>query len=210
MAVFVANKRRGLTWIADTYPGAAAIDVTSRGAEPWVRLSPFFAHGGIPLPFTPGAVGTSVEGIWQALKVFEHADVDLAKLTVTSMTGLKRTARRFGPVLGHRRGLHSDRLLGYVEARWRIYLPTYRWVLEGPAHPVTEQLRLISQDRDLVLLDYTTNGDPADPTSPLSHAALVAAYVSDQWPTEPSDLDLNASGSISAGRCTRNGAEKST
>jgi hypothetical protein len=190
VAVFVVNKRRGLKWIAETYPGAPVIDVTSRGPEPWVRLSPFFAHDGIPIPFTPGAVGASVEGIWQALKVFEHADVDSAKLTVTSMTGLKRTVRRFGPVLGHRCGLHGDRLLDYVEARWQIYLPTYRWVLDGPAHPVTERLRLISQERDLVLLDYTTNGDPADPTSPLSHAALVAAYLSDQWPAEPSDLDL--------------------
>lgn len=211
VAVFVANKRRGLKGIAEAYPGATAIDVTSGGSEPWVRLSPFFAHGGIPVPFTPGAVGTCVEGIWQALKVFEHAEVDPAKLTVTNMTGLKRTVRRFGPVLGHRRGLHGDQLLGYVEARWQIYMPTYRWVLDGPARMVAEQLRLVSQERDLVLLDYTTNGDPADPTTPLSHAALVAAYVSGRWPAKPSDLDLrHASRKIGAKHGTRNGAEKST
>jgi hypothetical protein len=64
------------------------IDVTSRGSEPWVRLSPFYPHGGIPVPFTPGVVSASVEGIWQALKVFERTDVDRRKLDVTTMTGL--------------------------------------------------------------------------------------------------------------------------
>ena len=38
-------------------------DLTSRGPEPWVRLSPFFPHGGIPVPFTPGRTAMSVEGI---------------------------------------------------------------------------------------------------------------------------------------------------
>jgi hypothetical protein len=96
-------------------------------------LSPFYPHGGIPVPFTPGAVGASVEGIWQALKVFEGADVDEAKLDVTSMVGLKRTVRRHGAVLGHRRGVHGDALLGYEAARRQIYLPSYRWVLDGSA-----------------------------------------------------------------------------
>ena len=62
-----------------------------------MRLSPFFPHGGIPVPFTAGVSGASVEGNWQALKVFTHADVDPVKLAVTSMSGLKRTVRRFGP-----------------------------------------------------------------------------------------------------------------
>ncbi len=47
------------------------------------------------------------------------------------MRGIKRTVRRFGPVRGHRDGLTSDRLLTYEEARRRIYLPAYLWVLEN-------------------------------------------------------------------------------
>src|SRR5262245_22655287 len=54
-------------------------DVTSRGPEPWVRFSPFFPHGGIPVPFTAGRTAMSVEGIWQGLKVFASADVDESK-----------------------------------------------------------------------------------------------------------------------------------
>ncbi|WP_027345708.1 DUF6939 family protein [Hamadaea tsunoensis] len=182
MTVFVAHRRRGEKSLAAAYPGAAVIDVTSRAAEPWVRLSPFFPHGGIPVPFTPGVTGTSVEGIWQGLKVFRDADVDPAKLTQTRMTGIKRSARTLGPIVGHRRGLHGEDVLDYLDARRLIYLPVYRQVLDGPAHDVVELLRSRGRDGDLVLLDYTTNGDPADPRTPLSHAALVAAYLDDRWP----------------------------
>ncbi|WP_374223344.1 hypothetical protein [Streptomyces sp. F63] len=52
------------------FPGAEVIDVTSRAPEPWVRLSPFYPHGGIPVPYCDDVTSESVEGIWQALKVF--------------------------------------------------------------------------------------------------------------------------------------------
>jgi len=81
------------------------LDLTSRGPDPWVRFSPFWPHGGIPVPLSDGRTGASVEGIWQALKVFETAGVDESKLGVTTMRGLKRTARRLGAVRGHRAGL---------------------------------------------------------------------------------------------------------
>ncbi|MGI8335793.1 DUF6939 family protein [Actinomadura scrupuli] len=81
MTMHVASRRRSPAAIATAHPGAVVIDVTSRAPEPWVRLSPFYPHGGIPVPFSPGAASQSVEGIWQALKVFEAADVDPAKRT---------------------------------------------------------------------------------------------------------------------------------
>lgn len=58
------------------YPGFTIVDVTSRGEQPWMRFSPFFPHGEIPIPGRPGEVGASVEGIWQGLKTFESAGVD--------------------------------------------------------------------------------------------------------------------------------------
>ncbi|MEU4621221.1 hypothetical protein AB0G04_14740 [Actinoplanes sp. NPDC023801] len=183
MQVHVASRRRQPESIRAAFPGATVIDVTSRGPEPWVRFSPFFPHGGIPVPLTPDVVAASVEGIWQALKVFEQSGVDPAKLSVTSMTGLKRTVRRFGPVRGHRAGLHGETLLDYPTARRRIYLPAYRWVLEHRLADEVERLRELAE-RGVVLLDYTTNGDPADTSSPLSHAALLARHLIGDWPTE--------------------------
>ncbi|WP_354644206.1 DUF6939 family protein [Kitasatospora camelliae] len=183
MPIHIASRRRSAASLAAAYPGAQILDVTSRGPEPWVRLSPFYPHGGIPVPFSEGVVGRSVEGIWQALKVFPEAGVDRTKLEVTAMKGLKRTVRRFGPVQGHRAGLDGERLLPYETARRLVYLPSYRWVLEHRVADLVERLRTAG-DGDVVLLDYTTNGDVADPSSPLSHAALVKLFVEGRWPSE--------------------------
>lgn len=69
----------------------AIIDVTSKADEPWVRFSPFFPHGNIPVPFSDGVVASCVEGIWQALKVFESEDVDTSKLRVrTAVFGMSQ------------------------------------------------------------------------------------------------------------------------
>lgn len=176
MNVHVVSRRRGAAAIAESFPEATVIDVTSRGPQPWIELSPFYPHGDIPVPFTSGRTAASVEGIWQALKVFEHADVDETKLDVTTMRGLKRTTGRYGKVLGHRRGLSGRVLLDYETARRQIYLPSYQWVLEGPAKDTIDRLRATA-DSDLVLLDYTTNGDISDLSRPLSHAALIAQHL---------------------------------
>lgn len=184
MPIQVANRRRSRESIEAAYPGALVLDVTSRAEEPWVRLSPFYPHGGVPVPFSPGVTGRSVEGVWQALKVFATADVDPHKLEITSMKGLKRTVRANGAVLGHRAGLHGTALLPYEQARRLIYLPAYRWMLEHRAADLVAELRRSSAGADVVLLDYTTNGDPADLSSPLSHAALVRRYVEGRWPAE--------------------------
>jgi hypothetical protein len=182
MAMHVQSRRRRRDTIEAEFPGALIIDVTSQGPQPWVRLSPFFPHGDIPVPLSPGAVGQSVEGIWQALKVFASSDVDPSKLLVTSMKGLKRTVRGNGPVLGHRNGLHGSDLMGYEQARRAIYLPAYQWVLTGPAADVVTALTETARDRDVVLLDYTTNGDVSNLRTPLSHAALIVAHIDGTWP----------------------------
>ncbi|MEC3892988.1 DUF6939 family protein [Nocardiopsis sp. LDBS1602] len=181
MTIHVASRRRSPASLAAAFPEAEIIDTTSRAPEPWVRLSPFFPHGGIPIPFEEDLTGASVEGIWQGLKVFEGSDVDPSRFDVTTMRGLKRTVRRYGPVLGHRAGPRGDRLLPYEAARRLIYLPVYRWVLEHRVADLVERLRA---KEEVVLLDHTTNGDVSDPSSPLSHAALVRSYVEDAWPEE--------------------------
>ena len=136
----VANRRRTATAIRAAHPGALVIDVSPKGTGLWTRLSPYYPHGGIPVPLSPGAVGQSVEGVWQALKVFARDDVDRRKLLVTEAKGLKRTVRRNGAVLGYRAGLDADTLLDHEQARRRIYLPAYRWTLENAAADLIAKL----------------------------------------------------------------------
>lgn len=175
MPIVVANRRKQRQTLEHEFPGYEIIDLTSKAPEPWVRFSPFYPHGNIPVPFS-AAVSQSVEGLWQGLKVFESADVDLSKFQVTNMKGLKRTVRKYGRVLGHRQGTQGAELLDYLTARQQIYLPAYRWVLENYLRTEVELLRA-KADAGVVLLDYETNGDVMDLSRPLSHAHLVKQYV---------------------------------
>ena len=61
MALVVENRRTRLKTLDKRYGEPVGINVTSHGPEPWVRFSPFFPHGSIPVPFSPGEFGASVE-----------------------------------------------------------------------------------------------------------------------------------------------------
>ena len=183
MTITVESRRKKLASVEKLWPGATIIDVTSKGVEPWVRFSPFYPHGGVPIPNTAAETARSVEGLWQGLKVFEKEDIDPRKWAVTEMAGIKRGGKSRGAVRGHRFGVGSETLLGYRGARFRIYLPAYKWVLEHRLVSEVEQLRRLAADKPLVLLDYETNSDVEDVSSPLSHAALVMHHLQGGWPT---------------------------
>jgi hypothetical protein len=183
MSIIIANRRSKHDNLRKKYGDEInIIDVTSRGLEPWARFSPFYPHCDIPVPFSPGVVGASVEGIWQALKVFETEDVDGSILEVINMKGLKRSGRRLGNVLGHRAGFGGKDLLPYLEARKQIYLPCYKWVLENRLQAEVAELRRQMVSKTVILLDYNTNCDVEDLSRPLSHAGLVKLYIEGGWP----------------------------
>ena len=164
------------------YPDAILADVTSGAKDGLVKLSPFYPHGGIPVPFSEGYTATCVEAIWQGLKVFDSSDVDTSLFYNDTMKGLKRTVRKYGTPLGHRKGVNGTELLGYIEARKLIYIPTYKWVLENKVASIIERLRESSKTKTIILLDYDTNADVDNPKKPLSHASLIKAYVEGIYP----------------------------
>lgn len=164
------------------YGDSVIFDVTSRGPQPWLCFSPFYPHGKIPIPFSPGEFSMTVEGIWQGLKVFETTDIDPSKFLVSNMKGIKRSERKYGKVLGHRAGLKSDKLLSYADARRQIYLPSYKWILENHLQDLLSELKNISLKKSVVLLDYETNSDIDNLSRPLSHAGLIKLYLENNWP----------------------------
>jgi hypothetical protein len=178
----VQSRRTPLEKILQRYDDAFILDVTSRGTDPWIRFSPFYPHGGIPVPFSPGWESSSVEGIWQGLKVFEREDVDPSKFEITTMKHLKRSARAYGKVLGHRKGVKGDQLLSYEEARRAIYLPTYYWVLEHCLQDLLAELKHLEKEKPVIFLDYETNSAIDVITRPLSHAGLITLYLEGKWP----------------------------
>lgn len=183
--IYVANKKRKLEKIQEEFPKAVILDVTSTSESRSARLlSPFYPHMNIPIPFTEGVKATCVEAVWQGLKVFETADVDLSAFKNNTMKEMKRTARKYGLPKGHRKGVYGTDLLNYFEARMQIYLPTYKWVLDNipEVHHVVERIKAQSEKQDIVLLDYNTNIDFRDISKPLSHAGLVKLYIEGHYP----------------------------
>ena len=179
--IIIESKKKILESLKAQYPDAMIIDVTSHAQDEFVKFSPFYPNGGIPVPFTDD-IAVSVEGIWQGLKVFENIDVDPTFFSKRDMKNLKRTVRKYGPCLGHRKGIHGEELLGYIEARKLIYLPSYKWVLENKLQKLVTAVRIISKNKPVVLLDYNTNPDVNNPKKPLSHASLIKAYIEGNYP----------------------------
>ena len=180
--IVIESKRRKRENILKKYPDAVIADVTSQATDGLVKLSPFYPHGGIPVPFSEGYTAMCVEGIWQGLKVFESVGVDVNMFANDTMKNIKRTVRRFGKPLGHRKGVKGTELLGYIEARKQIYLPAYKWVLENKVANIIERLREASKTKTIVLLDYTTNCDIDNPKTPLLHVFLIKAYAEGLYP----------------------------
>lgn len=188
--IIIESKRKKLATILKQYPGAIPADVTSTATDGLAKLSPFYPHGGIPVPFSEGFTATCVEAIWQGLKVFESCDVDIQMFKNDTMKNIKRTVRRFGKPLGHRKGVYGTELLGYIDARKQIYIPTYKWVLENKVANIIERLRTASNEgKTIILLDYDTNADVENAKKPLSHASLIKAYVEGTYPYEDNRSD---------------------
>lgn len=164
---FVARRE-----VAKLPPGALAFDVSSRAKPPLVKLSPFYPHGGIPVPGMPGTYSDSVEGVWQGLKVMS-GEIDPAYFT-------GKGRKRRGRPEGHR---HGERLVGYVEARQTIYIPAYayawrecvgtdvrRRLFEPAARGVTQYF-----------FDFEHNGDPSDPSAPLAHSSVLVDLLAREF-----------------------------
>jgi len=180
--IYIENKKKKEKTLMAKYPNAKIVDVTSKATTCLIKLSPFYPHGDIPILFSENRKAKSVEGIWQALKVFESADIDEAMFYNDTMKDIKRTVRKYGKPLGHRKGVNGSELLNYIDARIQIYLPSYLWILENKVSEIIERLRVASQKEDIVLLDYETNCDVLNSKKPLSHAFLVKAYVEGHYP----------------------------
>ena len=85
--IVIESKRRKVENIQHSYPKATIIDVTSKGKIPFIKFSPFYPIGNIPVPLSESVFAESVEGIWQGLKVFENFGIDISKFEITTMKG---------------------------------------------------------------------------------------------------------------------------
>ncbi|GAA4027336.1 hypothetical protein GCM10022409_09140 [Hymenobacter glaciei] len=177
MPVYVENRRTSRSTLLSRYDNPTIIDTTSQATMPYRKLSPFYPHGNIPIPFSQGYYAVSVEGIWQGLKVFVNSDIDQSKFAVSNMRGIKRTSKANGQIIGHRKGVEGKAILDYVTAKKEIYIPCYTWVIEQYLQDEMASLSKIAANSSLILLDYNTGSDPFDLTKPVSHATLCKNHL---------------------------------
>ncbi len=91
--LLISSIRRKPENILRKYPNVILADVTSHATDDLKKLSPFYPHGGIPVPFSEGVTAMCVEAVWQGLKVFENCGIDTELFKNDSMRNIKRTVR---------------------------------------------------------------------------------------------------------------------
>jgi len=147
---------------------ALVFDVSSYADHPFCALSPFWPHGGIPVPGMPGTTSDSVEGIWQGLKLIG------GKIAPRYFSG--QGHKRGGMPRGHQYG---DKLLKIVEAREKVYRVAYEWMLNHRADSAlisgfVEQAFAGVQQH---FHDVSNNGSIGDPDEGWAHAAVLVQYL---------------------------------
>lgn len=156
--------------------GAVVVDVSSTADHPFCTLSPFWPHGGIPVPGAPGVTSDSVEGVWQGLKVID------GKTAPRYFSGQGR--KRGGKPRGHQYG---DKLLGIVDARERVYRVAYEWMLEHRADPglVGGFVERAFAGAAQYFHDVSNNGRIGDPDEGWAHAAVLVQYLNRRCRARP-------------------------
>jgi hypothetical protein len=176
--ILIENRRKNISGLKERYKDYIILDLTSKSEEKWIRFSPFYPHGNIPVPFSDGYFSETVEGIWQGLKVFEDEKIDISKFTIKNLKGLKRTTRKHGRIIGHQKGVKSTELLNYLDAKKFIYLPSYKWILDNK---LKNEINDLKEFKKIVFLDYNVNLEIFN-YKPLSHANLVKTYLENNYP----------------------------
>ena len=184
------TEKKNATMMASKYPNALIIDVSYSSMQyirykvlnPYGVLNPFYPHDKIHVPFTDGYTGVSVTAIWNSLKVFEKSDVNVNLRNCTDIDMMRR--KNLGQLIGFRQGFYNNYIMDVEEARRKILIPMYRWMLEQKTFCIIEYLRKIAQQQDIVILDDSINCEITNTNAPLSYAWLIKSYIEGLYPYE--------------------------
>lgn len=152
----------------ETFNSYEFYDTSSRG-EYGPYLSPFsVAKEPVPIPGMPGKWSRTVEGIWQGLKLIE-GQID------ESQFDAQRPRKRRHEPYAETTFLYGDEELGLIEARHRIYEPSYRHMFNTtvPESLLGKIEEGIARGSTHVFYDMDENPNMKDPRTSYAHSALV-------------------------------------
>jgi len=128
----------------------------------------------------PEKHGYSVEAIWQGLKLID------GQINLDMILGANRAEKRKFTPYPETKFKFGDAQIGLVEARLRIFVPTYQFVFDRliPKQTKEDITRLTQRGIDQYFYDVDSNGNIYDPSTSYSHAALLVnllqKYVCEQ------------------------------
>ena len=143
-----------------------ALDVSSYASSPYNQFSSFTYSTEFRIP-VPGQDmnANSVESIWQGLKVID-GQTDFSMFN-------RKPRKRKGNIQGH---LYGDRILGIVDARKEIYIPSYEYYISNhTSNEVKVDLVKRAIKDKIYFYDVEDNTEINDPR-PLAHSQLLADY----------------------------------
>lgn len=147
------------------YSNSVVIDLTTRDTtDIYAKLSPYYPHGNIPIPNTPKEVFCSVNEVWQKLCI-KDSESEPTKLKI-------------------KKGLYINEYWTYAEARKKILIPLYSWMLENNAWDIITDLRELSKKSTVTIIDKSANCNIDNIIEPLSYAFLLKAYIEGTHPYE--------------------------
>lgn len=170
--------RNYLLRLHEQYPQAYFYDTSTNAPAaydfPFVidarEFSPFQQYGNIPVPGLRAA-SDSVEGVWQGLKVIN------GQIDSSYFRGKPR--KRRGKPAEHRLG---SELLSYSEARKKIFIPTYTFMLEYrvPKESLHLILERAKRGRHQFFFDVDTVSQVEDVSGPLAHSSVLVNYLNEK------------------------------
>jgi len=162
----------------DKDPAKPLIDMSYTGEHPFCMLSFDFQHGQIPVPGYDGMFAESLNGMLEALRlVSRRGHPGKINLGFLVGAGRERTLKPDQWCTGYS---YRGRCIDLPEARRRILIPSYLWVLSHKAGAALSKVRKRSESGDLWLYDGHESADIKAPGR-LSAAATLAAYLSGQF-----------------------------
>ncbi len=120
----------------------------------------------------------SIEGVWQGLKIVD-GNVDFGMFRIAPYHRPPEYRKRLRSyAYQNTTFLYGNRIIGLIEARFVIYLPTYLYMLEHlmSVSVLDEIFAALCQGRDIAFFDWDSNHDIMNATISFSHSAILAAW----------------------------------
>ena len=140
-------------------------------------FSPYFSWGDIHVPYSFPYVANSIASMLAGLTVSKDLDIN------TLLFKLKPTELPKRDISGYiQKGVYSDVILDKIEARLKLIIPAYKWILDYKVQDKIRTLRDYNRTHNIIFLDNSISIDIKDPCKSLSFAFLLKAYIEGLFP----------------------------